>query len=370
MKDTLWLLDSGAFSAKHSGAVISIEEYANFVKKYRDIFDGGAINLDVIGNREASYTNWLKLRDLGVDTIPVFHLQPDDKSLDDRFKYLDLYMEKTNHIAIGGVARLSTEQRIYGFDNMWDYLEQIGATKTHRFHGLGMTSIALMTRYPWYSMDSATAIKHALNGAIFVPRLMPSGEYDYLDSRQYRVSDQGEHVAGSVMSFFSLPHGGRLQSHIRHYCNELGYTLPETIEGRVLRPRKSRPGENREHPFSLDLSPAQTETNGFTLANDYKMRESHNFAFFNRLVGALQSQGRKMHLFTVMGSPPQYERYFERAAQDKVRPTILVSYYVLKTRHSVARLVLGKEVESGNSKRQTANRSKGSKTRSGRKGTR
>jgi hypothetical protein len=358
MTEPLWILDSGAFSAYYSGAIITVEEYAKFVTEYKSTFKGGAICLDVIGDRRASYDNWIKLRELGADTIPVFHLQPDDKSLDDGYSYLDKYLSRTKHLCIGGIARLNTEQRTYGLDAVWNYLGKSGADKTHKFHGLGLTRLQLMTRFPWHSVDSATAVKNAMNGAIFIPRTTETGARDYLDSRQYRVSDQGEHIPGSVMSFYGLPQGGRLQSSILSYCQEIGYPLPETIEGRVLRPRKIRPGEVRGHPFSLGLGTVEVEECSESLATDYKMRELHNFAFFNRLIKFLAEGGQNLRMYTVLGSPPQYDRYFARCVQDKCQPTLLVNYWVLKTRGSVARLVLGKEIDNGRKKGRTSRGSK------------
>jgi hypothetical protein len=369
MARTVWLLDSGAFSAKYSGAVITVDEYAGFLRKHEELFDGGAINLDVIGDRRGSYENWLRLRSLGAETIPVFHLQPDDKSMDDGYSFLDKYLGQTDHICIGGIARLNTEQRTYGLDALWNYLVKRGADKTHKFHGLGLTRLALMTRFPWYSVDSATAVKNAMNGAIFIPKRTEAGSYDYLDSRQYRVSDQGQHIPGSAMSFYGLPQGGRLQSDILRYCAEIGYPLPATIEGRILRPRKSRPGESRDPVYSLGLGTETTGDAEENLASDYKMRESHNFAFFNRLISFLAERGQNLRLYTVLGSPPQFDRYFERAGQDGVAPTLLVNYWLLKTRSAVARLVIGSEVDSGRKTRRAPRRTKGGTPRARHKGT-
>ena len=45
-----WMLDSGAFSAKNSGAEINIDEYMGFLHKHGKVFTGGYVALDVLGD--------------------------------------------------------------------------------------------------------------------------------------------------------------------------------------------------------------------------------------------------------------------------------------------------------------------------------
>ena len=49
-----------------------------------------------------------------------------------------------------------------------------------KIHGFAATSIPLMCRYPWYSVDSSTWIKTAAFGQIVVPRKV-SGEFKFTD---------------------------------------------------------------------------------------------------------------------------------------------------------------------------------------------
>src|SRR5262249_26315314 len=104
-KKIIILLDSGAFSVFTRGHTIDLEKYAEFILGHRKMFRGGAFNLDVISHPERaatyshnganaiasshpaeegarkSYENWLELRRLGVNTIPVFHLGEDETYL-------------------------------------------------------------------------------------------------------------------------------------------------------------------------------------------------------------------------------------------------------------------------------------------------
>src|SRR5947199_9912806 len=86
----LLLADSGAFSAWNSYQTISLERYACYIHAAREwIFS--AVNLDVIPGRVdewgtpneaeaaciASYDDWRRLRETGVNVLPVSH-QGDD----------------------------------------------------------------------------------------------------------------------------------------------------------------------------------------------------------------------------------------------------------------------------------------------------
>ena len=81
MKKPRVLLDSGAYTVSRKGKQIDIKKYAQFIQENGDYFDG-CFNLDVIGDGEASYQNWLKLKSLGVQTIPVFHNNTNPKYLE------------------------------------------------------------------------------------------------------------------------------------------------------------------------------------------------------------------------------------------------------------------------------------------------
>ena len=347
----IWILDSGAYSVKHSGAEISLEEYAGFVRKYGDKFEGGCIVLDVIGDRVASYENWHKLKKLGAETIPVFHLILKDKNQDDGYAYLDKYLDETDYVCISGFPGLTTQQVVYILDSLWNHLAKRGADKTHKFHGLGLTRLPLMAKYPWFSVDSASASKQGLNGGIYVPHISSYGAYRYMDANVFHVSDQQTHLSGSDKSFYALAPDSKLREGIIRYCQEMGYPLPDTIEGRVLRPRRKYPGEDRSARFDLGFAPQANDVTTATLANDYKMRESLNFGFFHRFLIELRAeQNHKLRIYHALsGDIAQIHRCISRAHTDGVQPTMLISYWYLTQRTSCSNFILGEKVKRSGS---------------------
>jgi len=156
-------LDSGGYSAWTKGFDIDLPTYVQFIKDYEDKIETYA-NLDVIGDGEASYQNWLAMRELGVDPIPVYHPPTD-------IKYLKKYLKECDHIAIGGIATISKRERIIQLDRIWSrYLVDSRGYPKVKVHGFGLTSLDVLVRYPWYSVDSTTWLKQGVFGKIIIPR--------------------------------------------------------------------------------------------------------------------------------------------------------------------------------------------------------
>lgn len=332
------LLDSGAFTMFTKGVEISLEEYAGFINKNKKKFRGGQIVLDVIKSKEKSFENWERLRDLGADTIPVFHMQSDRSEEDTGYSYLDKYLKKTDYIAIGAVAGLRSEQRMLGFSGLWDYLRAIGADKTHKFHVLGVTSIPLLVKFPWYSADSANVVKQSGFGNIFIPQFLKDGSENYKEGRSYSVSDQIRHRPNGVNSFWGMPPGGLVQRQIIDYCEKLGGRLLPSIEGRRLRPRVRRgKNENREPIYNLGLLSESVDLEKDNLCTSYELREFHNHGFFNRLVKQLNSEGHPLKLFSVLANPTQLDTYIKRMTFDNAPKRVLLSYWAIKSGRTLSK---------------------------------
>ena len=68
------MIDSGAYSAYNSGAVISVQEYHDFLKRLDIRTDDILVNLDVIGDLSRSEENWRWLsKKFDHPIIPVIH---------------------------------------------------------------------------------------------------------------------------------------------------------------------------------------------------------------------------------------------------------------------------------------------------------
>ena len=143
-----------------------MRRYVAFVKKYPDAIDYYA-NVDVIPNPQLSYRNqkWLEKR--GLNPVPIVHLK-DSNSL----KWFKRYIaEGYDFIGLGGMAAESTsEQRRNWLDACFNIAcDTPSRCPCVKLHGFGIVQHGLLTRYPWYSVDSAGWTKKAAYGFILVP---------------------------------------------------------------------------------------------------------------------------------------------------------------------------------------------------------
>ena len=111
------MLDSGAFTAFTKGVTIPCDEYARYVNKYRHAFSVCA-SIDVIGrdiaSAQGSFRNLVKLRRLGADVLPIWHVREGED-------VLDYYVQDGEpYIGIGGMVpekgRAYLQRRL---DHVW-----------------------------------------------------------------------------------------------------------------------------------------------------------------------------------------------------------------------------------------------------------
>ncbi len=161
-------LDSGAFSAYTKGVQVDLPGYCEYIKKNADIIqviDGVlcASVLDGIGDPLLTYQNQMAMEALGVKPLPCFHYGEDER-------YLEFYIANYDYVTIGGMVPISTPQLIHWLDRLWEQHLCDGAGRPKiKVHGFGLTTMSLMTRYPWFSVDSSTWVQNAANGMIFLP---------------------------------------------------------------------------------------------------------------------------------------------------------------------------------------------------------
>lgn len=161
-------LDSGAFSAYTKGIEVDLPAYCAYIHNNADIIetvDGVqcASVLDGIGDPLKTYQNQMQMEAYGVRPLPCFHYGEDER-------YLEHYIANYNYITIGGMVPISTPQLIHWLDRIWErYLCDPSGNPKVRVHGFGLTSLPLMKRYPWYSVDSSTWVMWSANGMLLVP---------------------------------------------------------------------------------------------------------------------------------------------------------------------------------------------------------
>jgi hypothetical protein len=148
------MLDSGAFSSYTQGKIIDVNEYIAFVLKNQQ-YISHVINLDVIqpGSpeiaAEAGRVNFLKMREAGITTIPVFHAR-------ERTRWLDFMLDETDYIGLSGTSLVSPKEDRQWHELIWSFCSDSQGFPISRFHSFGNTSERVLLTYPWYSADSAT----------------------------------------------------------------------------------------------------------------------------------------------------------------------------------------------------------------------
>jgi len=138
------------------------QSYIDFMLKHSDEVNVYS-NLDVINNPQLTYRNQKILEEAGLHPIPVWHLGND-------VKWLERYLKSYDYIAIGGLVPNPTSVLIPLLDKLFkDHLLDSDGFPKVKLHGFACTSLPLMKRYSWYSVDSATCRKLANFGSIVIP---------------------------------------------------------------------------------------------------------------------------------------------------------------------------------------------------------
>lgn len=331
------MLDSGAYSAYRKGKVIDIDKYIAFIRRFGYLFDT-CINLDVIGDGKASYQNWIYMRKQGVNTMPVYHIGTD-------IKWLKKYLKKTDYIGLGAIANLSSVRRLKSLSEIWKNYLINPETKlaTHKVHGMGLTAIAIIERYPWYSVDSISPILQAGYGGIYLPRIEKTG-FNFLKLDMYKISSKSKaHESGANASFINL---GRIsQKKYLEYFKELNLPFDGVNpEAKVTWIEFESDQKRKRKKFSKSLS------------NDYVMRFQLNLRSWwgmNQLIPNMQRPlGAKLEdydgerLLIYVGSIAS----FKYVVAEEGDISQLFSYFELNSKKDVKTKLL-KYLKNGNNKR-------------------
>ncbi len=138
-----WVLDSGAFSAHHSGTVIPLDEYIHCCQTHlaTDAQLTEVFSLDVISDWRASVRNVERMWEAGVPAIPTYHHGEPESLLRD----LAAHYPK---VALGGAVGLKAAYKLRWaeqcFARIWP----------KRIHGFGFGSTTHILALPWHSVDA------------------------------------------------------------------------------------------------------------------------------------------------------------------------------------------------------------------------
>lgn len=150
------------------------DDYIQYIKRHEHELELYT-NLDIVNNPKATWDNQLYLESHGLKPLPVWHFGTDEK-------WLRHYIDKGyDYIGIGGMIPNPYNILRPALDDIFSKIicGPDGLPRV-KIHGFAATSIPLMCRYPWYSVDSSTWIKTAAFGQIVVPRKV-SGKFIFTD---------------------------------------------------------------------------------------------------------------------------------------------------------------------------------------------
>jgi len=144
------IVDSGAFTAWNTGKKILMEDYCKFLKTVPSHWDYKAVQFDVYGDPEKTYTNYYKMLDMGfTDVMPVF-------TRGDTVERLDEFYTHTNYIMFGGIAIGGSNR------NYVKWFNQVN--KGRDTHWLGFVNMPFIKHYKPYSVDSSSLFSAARFG--------------------------------------------------------------------------------------------------------------------------------------------------------------------------------------------------------------
>lgn len=275
-------LDSGAFSAFTQGLEIDIQEYIQFIKDHEEFLEVYA-NLDVIGDPIGTLKNQEIMEEAGLSPLPCFHYG-------EPIRYLKQYLKKYDYIALGGMAAdksgaaLSSQKRAAWLDYIFqEHICDKKGFPTVKVHGFGMTSLPLMLRYPWYSVDSTSWVVTGRMGSVYVPQ-KKGGVYIY-DENSWKVcvsskspskKDKGKHIDS-----FS-PTAKRF---MLDYFEDKGFVLgkssfkKEPLDYELKENEKWSQSKKECKEKNLREREVEViEQNG--VCNDYKLRDELNVIYF------------------------------------------------------------------------------------------
>lgn len=210
-------IDSGAFSAWSQGSEIKLKDYIKFIQKNQKEIDVYS-NLDVIGDPKETWRNQMMMEQNGLHPLPVFHYGEDEKWL---IKYLG---RGHKYISLGGMVPISNQPLIAWLDRLWsEFLTDDKGKPIVRIHGFGLTSLQLITRYPWYSVDSTSWVMTGRMGSIFIPKRKGKKWVYDSNSMKVAVSNRSSNKSKKDQHIETL--SPRNKQLVLDYLQEKGYKL-------------------------------------------------------------------------------------------------------------------------------------------------
>jgi hypothetical protein len=140
------IMDSGGYTLRKNNLDFDIKTYIDFLNANEVPL---AFNLDTNDFEQTKLNQKLLRASTKTKIIPIFHYSDFLKNIE----FLDELVAEWDYIAIGGIAgsRIGPDTR----RNFFDYVFKRTKDKV-KVHGLGVTSLKELVRYPFYSVDGTS----------------------------------------------------------------------------------------------------------------------------------------------------------------------------------------------------------------------
>jgi len=215
---------------------LSVYDYCEYIHHYKkhiseyvalDVIPGLPRQSRTKEQREesarASYANLQIMKNDGLNPIPVFHGDEDEKWFD------QMLVDGEEYIGVSLGKDLKSSSNLWLLDRLFSKICSDDGKPRIKIHGFGITNTILLQRYPFYSVDSTTWTLTPAYGQIIIPPIdQVTGEFNYF-KRPMRIAVSGvNHTSiSSQMKQFEVM--GPLLKHTtnRFVEEECGLTVHE-----------------------------------------------------------------------------------------------------------------------------------------------
>ncbi len=263
--DVALMMDSGAYSAWVKQTKIDVKEYGKFILKHIDEFDL-IINLDVIpgkwGQKEIpkkemekaikeGWDNYYTLIDMGIPANRLIHIFHQGEP----FHYLEKMIKEMEYIGISPANDRTTAEKKVWLDQCKKYVAPKGKALI-KTHGFGMTSLHLIWRFPFFSIDSTTWVLVGAMGGVMMPK-MKFGRPTYKESPIILPIT----TKNDIKKPFHYQNLSEIeQSKVQKYFNERGFDVKDLEKDGIERDRANM-------RFFLDLEKTLEKTKVYFAGN-------------------------------------------------------------------------------------------------------
>jgi len=250
-----------------------------------DVISKDRFSMGTKESAEKTLRNQKIMEEAGLSPLPVFHIG-------EPFEYLEYYINHYNYIGLGGMVGKSKQTLSPWLDVVFGkYVCDGKGYPKVKIHGFGLTSVSLMVKYPWYSVDSAAWIKVGLVGQVMVPYLR-QGKWIYDEG--YSMICVTERQKKEKYHIANLPLLKR--KIVLKYFEEMGFPLGKSRFEKVS--QSYEPKENERWVEKKPEDPNEKRLleiiEELGLCNCYDLRRKLNILFFQNLQKCLPKWPRPL----------------------------------------------------------------------------